>query len=100
MVKPEKGMARPEKYSTDAEHDKRGRWEGATRGKIFYKQPANRDRRGGPRGKRALDGRELSLAFGCDLPGGWEPYAGKTGIIPSKYHEEVIIKHLKNDRGG
>ena len=50
-------MARTEKHSIDAEHDKGSRWEGANRGKIFYKQPVNRDRRRRASRKGSLEGR-------------------------------------------
>lgn len=46
----------------------------------------------------AVDGRELSLASGCDIPGRWEPYIRKTGILQFEYYEEAVTKHIKTDR--
>ncbi len=45
-----------------------------------------------------MDCRELSLASGCDIPGGWEPYIRKTGILSFEYNEEAVTKHNKVDR--
>ncbi len=72
-------MGRTKEHHTDTQHNnRRGRM---YRRKIFYKQPAGRDRRNSKGSAWTLDGRELSLALGCDIPGGWKPYVGEAGVI-------------------
>ena len=79
----------------ESRHDKKSRLEGANRGKIFYKQLTNRDRRGGPRGKRELGGRELSISILKKIEVGNKPLILKkkryaVGRNPERHLEQII----------
>lgn len=74
-------MEGTEDDNPDAEYDKRQGRGKEDRRKIFYKQSAIRDRRDSKSRTWTLDGRELPLAPGCNLPRGWEPYIGETGVL-------------------
>ena len=71
MVKPKERVERPEKYRDGEKDDREG---GGKERRIpaFYQQTRKWHRDTGPRGKRPLEYRKHALAFGCDIPGGWE----------------------------
>lgn len=81
MAKPEKGVGRTKDNYPDPKYDKGSKWRSADRRKILYKQSAIRDRRNSEGNQGTLDGRKLSLASGCDLSGGWEPYIRETSSL-------------------
>ena len=97
MVKPEKSVVWPKEYHHDAKHDQGSGWERGSRGTVLYQQPAIGDKGSGASGEGTLDGRKLSLAARCDVPRGWEPYAGKASLVSFKHHAKTFIKSIKND---
>ncbi len=66
MVNLEKGVGRVKDSHFDTQYSDRGRRRSEHRGKMFYKQPAIRNRRCSAGGAWALDSGKLPLASGCD----------------------------------
>nr|WP_270811442.1 hypothetical protein [Hungatella effluvii] len=100
MVNPEKGMGGTTDDHPDSQYNNWCRRRGTERRTLFYKQPAIRDRRNNQGSPWPLDGGELSLAPGCDIPGGWEPYVRKTSGLSFEYHKEAGPEYVKSDRSG